>query len=363
MTKRSSNVDLFRIIATLLVVLLHVLGYGGILTDTSPHEVKHWAARFFEALSYCAVDCFALISGYLMVNKNIKLRSIINLWFQVFFYSVLFAAVFYIFKPETRSIEDLAFSVFPVMRRTWWYVSAYFALFFVIPFLNKAVENISRQTYKKFLLLVLAAVCVLECVTRRDPFFIGLGYSPIWLIIVYLFGAYIRKYNLAQKISAGKSRLGFFAAITATFISEIVLYFLTERVLGQPKGYDMLLSYTSITVFLSAVFLFLFCLNVKINSLTSKIIGIFSPAALGVYLIHVHPYVFNNILSGSCAELANKPLVIMLVGVFLVTLGVFVACSIVDLLRIQLFKLIKVKVWSEKIENKLSSMYLRIFEK
>ncbi len=363
MTKRSSNVDLFRTLAAVLVVLLHVLGYGGILTNTTPHEVKHWAARFFESLSYCAVDCFALISGYLMVNKSIKLRSIINLWFQVLFYSVLFAVAFYVFVPETRNIEELVFSVFPVMRRTWWYVSAYFALFFVIPFLNKAVENISRHTYKKFLLLVLLVVCILECVTRRDPFVIGLGYSPIWLIIVYLFGAYIRKYNLAQKISAGKSILGFFAAITVTFISEIVLYFLTERILGQPRGYDMLLSYTSITVFLSAVFLFLFCLNVKINSVASKIIKIFSPAALGVYLIHVHPNVFYNILSGSCANLANKPLVIMLVGVFLVTLGIFVVCSIVDLLRIQLFKLIKVNLWSEKIENKMGSIYLRIFEK
>ena len=146
MTQRSSNVDLFRIIAAVLVVLLHVLGQGGILENTSPSGAKHWAAWFFEISAYCAVNCFALISGYLMVGKSIKLRNIVKLWFQVLFYSLLITVLFFAFVPESRSIKSLVFSVLPVLSKQWWYVSAYFALFFLIPFLNKAIENISQQT-------------------------------------------------------------------------------------------------------------------------------------------------------------------------------------------------------------------------
>ena len=78
MMKRNVNVDLFRIIATILVVLLHVLGQGGILQNSSQNSAVHWVAWFLEIFAYCAVNCFALISGYIMVNKSIKLKNIIK---------------------------------------------------------------------------------------------------------------------------------------------------------------------------------------------------------------------------------------------------------------------------------------------
>ena len=302
-----------------------------------------------------------------MVGKSIKLRNIVKLWFQVLFYSLLITFLFFAFVPESRSVKNLVFSVLPVLSKQWWYVSAYFALFFLIPILNKAIENISQQTHKKFLIVALIGVCcfgpVLYKVFYIDTFTLDNGYSAIWLIIVYLFGAYIKKYNLREKITASGSVLGFFAMIILTFAFRIIVYFATERIFGQARYYDILVSYVSVTILLSAVFLFLFCLNVKIGAAAEKVIAFLSPAALGVYLIHVHPLVFEGILKNAFVGFAEKSLVLMLACALLATLAIFVICTAIELLRIQLFKLIKVKVWSEKIENKLSSMYLRIFEK
>ena len=115
MEKRNFNIDLFRILAAFLVTVLHVLGQGGILKSTSPTEINYWIAWLLEICAYCAVNCFALISGYVMVNKTIKAKNILGLWFQVLFYSLLFTFLFFIFLPESRSGENLVFAVMPIL--------------------------------------------------------------------------------------------------------------------------------------------------------------------------------------------------------------------------------------------------------
>ena len=159
MEKRDCNVDLFRVLATIFVVILHVLGQGGILKETSPDAVNYWIAWFLEILAYCAVDCFAIITGYVMVNKMVKIKNILGLWLQVFFYSIVFTALFFIFMPETKTSNNLLVAFFPIVGKQWWYMSSYFALFFFIPILNASINNISQKTLKIFLVTVLIGIC------------------------------------------------------------------------------------------------------------------------------------------------------------------------------------------------------------
>ena len=362
MEKRNYNVDLFRIIAAFLVTVLHVLGKGGVLKSTSPTEINYWIAWFLEICAYCAVNCFALISGYLMVNKTVKVKNIIGLWFQVLFYSLLFTSLFFAFLPESRSIKNLVVAVMPILGKQWWYVSSYFALCFFIPFLNKTINNISQQTYKKILLLILFVICCIDCVLPIDAFTLNNGYSAIWLMIVYLFGAYIRKYNICEKITAFKCIVGFFAMIVLTFVSKITIRFLTKSIFGKAKFEGTFISYISITILLSAIFLLLFCLKIKINNTAIKLISFVSPAALGVYLIHVHPLVFNYLINNAFVSFATKSPIVMIICVILASLAIFALCTIIELLRIEIFKLIKVSKLSESIARKINDFYLKVFE-
>ncbi len=361
MEKRNYNVDLFRIIAAFLVIILHVLGQGGILKGTSPGGINYWIAWFLEICAYCAVNCFALISGYVMVNKTIKAKNILGLWFQVLFYSLLFTFLFFIFLPESRSVENLVVAVMPILGKQWWYISSYFALCFFIPFLNKAINNISQQTYKKVLLLILVVICCIDCVLPIDAFCLAGGYSAIWLMIVYLFGAYIRKYDICEKITSFKCIVGFFVMIILTFVSKITIWFLTKSVFGQANFDNILISYISITILLSAIFLFLFCLKIKINNYVSKFICLVSPAALGVYLIHVHPLVYNFLIKDAFVSFTTKSPIFMILCVIAASLAIFVLCTIIELLRIQIFKLIKVGKLSEFIARKINDFYLKVF--
>ncbi len=362
MTKRDYNVDLFRILATIFVIILHVLGQGGILYEANPDGTTYWAAWFIEILAYCAVDCFALISGYVMVNRTIKLKSIIVLWFQVLFYSLLFNSLFFALIPETRTIKNLVITFLPIVGKQWWYISCYFALFFFIPILNSAIEHIPQKTLEKFLIVILIGVGVIDCVIPIDAFVVDRGYSTIWLIVLYLFGAYIKKYDLKQKITASKSILGFFAMIILTFLSKIIIYFGTKNILGQVKYDNTFISYISITIVLAAVFMFLFCLNIKISNFSKKVISFFYPATLGVYLIHVQPLIFRYIMKDAFISFADKSLIVMIVGVITVALAIFLLCSVIDLIRIQFFKLLRVDRLCVFIDNKITGLYLKVFK-
>lgn len=362
MEKRNYNVDLFRIIAAFLVTVLHVLGKGGILESTSPTETNYWIAWFLEICAYCAVNCFALISGYVMVNKTVKVKNILGLWFQVLFYSLLFTSLFFVFLPESRSIKNMIVAVIPILGKQWWYVSSYFALCFFIPFLNKTINNISQQTNKKVLLLILFVICCIDCVLPIDAFTLNDGYSAIWLVIVYLFGAYIRKYDICEKTTSFKCIIGFFAMIVLTFVSKITIWFFTKSVFGQAKFENTFISYISITILLSAIFLFLFCLKIKINNLASKVIYFVSPAALGVYLIHAHPLIFEFLIKDAFVSFATKTPIVMILCIIVASVAIFVLCAIIELLRIQIFKSIKVSQLSEFMAQKINDFYLKVFE-
>ena len=61
--QRNYGIDLLRIVSMIMIVTLHVCGQGGLLSiNTSFH--KKFAIDFFETSSFCAVNCYGMISGY-----------------------------------------------------------------------------------------------------------------------------------------------------------------------------------------------------------------------------------------------------------------------------------------------------------
>ena len=198
---------------------------------------------------------------------------------------------------------------------------------------------------------------MIDCVIPLDAFGINDGYSAIWLMIVYLFGAYIRKYGVLEKITALHSLLGFFAMAIATFASKFALNYI-----GITEYEDTFTTYHSITILLSAIFLFFFCMKIKLSGAVSKVILFLSPVTLSVYLIHVHPLIFYNVIKSAFASFASKSPVVMVLCVIAATLAIFVICAAIDLIRIQFFKLIRVNKLCEFTDKKIRLLYGKVFK-
>ena len=65
------GIELLRIILMFMVVILHVLGAGGILSNADPMSGQYFAGWALETVCYGAVDTFALVSGYVMWREGI----------------------------------------------------------------------------------------------------------------------------------------------------------------------------------------------------------------------------------------------------------------------------------------------------
>ena len=89
---RNYGIDILRIISMFYVVMLHCLGHGGIIYNATVNSIQYKTSWLMEIICYCAVDIFALISGYVAYSNSYKKTNYANyviLWLEIVFYGIL----------------------------------------------------------------------------------------------------------------------------------------------------------------------------------------------------------------------------------------------------------------------------------
>lgn len=134
MRDRNVGIDKLRLVSMYMIVSLHVLWVGGVLNSTVEGTCDFYLLYFIQAALYCCVNCFGLISGYVFVDHDIKLMSILKLWGQVLVYSISISAFIFVISGK-YTYSELIKTVFPFLSASYWYFNAYVGLFLVMPLL------------------------------------------------------------------------------------------------------------------------------------------------------------------------------------------------------------------------------------
>ena len=352
---RNYGVDFLRIISMFMVVLLHVLKQGGILDSLEPFSLKYEFTWFIEIASLCAVNCYALTSGYVGVYAKHKYSNLALLWLRVFYYSVIITLCFFFIFPETVGKKAVVSSLFPVMTNQYWYFSTYFFLFLLMPVLNLALTNLDKKALKYILLSVVLLGSVLLPVFQMvfvDPFKLGNGYSVLWLMVLYLIGGYIRKYGMLTKLKSISLFLLYILSISLTWCSKLIIQIVTKSVFGEIKYDQMWVSYISITIVIAAICLFLVFERINVNLAGMKLISLFAPMAFSVFLIHTHPLVFE-FMKNRFIWVADLPLAFMFLSIIAIAICVYFMCSLLDIIREWLFRILSLKNRLDTLERLL----------
>ncbi len=82
-----------------------------------------------------------------------------------------------------------------------------------------------------------------------------------------------------------------------------------------------------------------------------------SPAALGVYIIHVHPLVWNYVPRDCLTFAAAYPVWRMLLWVVALAFGIYLICSLIDVVRIRLFQAVGVPVLCRKLDGWIAGIH------
>ena len=357
MKKRNTGINLFKLFSMFMIALLHVLGMGGI-TGAAAGTSSYYPVYLMQNAAFCAVNCYALVSGYLMLGKKIKPSRITELWFEVFFYSVSISAIMMIIYRDLFSARNIVYAVTPIISNQYWYMTSYFMMYLFVPMMNKFADAANKKVFTATIVVILVLTTG-SLMIKQDGFRLNDGYSPIWLMIMYLVGAYMKKFNVGAKMKKWLALLLYVISSLCSFILCVFSKKLLKIMLGNDISY---LSYTSPFVVLSAIFLFIFFSKLKFGKKTEKLINYITPAALGVYLIHTHPLVFNKLMKDIAMPLVNHGTAAMIFGSVAMALAVFIICIVIDLLRIQLFRLIRINALCKKLDGVFNSKKMKTIE-
>lgn len=305
--KRQLNYELLRIIAMLMIVSLHYLSKGGLLGDPARADMTAagYTAWFVEAFFLVAVNVYVLISGYFGVDargsmtngKNFTFREVLRkplkIWKQVFFYSVLFGCTALVTGVQEFDVYRLFSYCFPIVTEHYWFAASYVILCLMMPFLNAGIAYMNQRELKYllagFLLLLSVSKTVIPMQLPWDKY----GYDSLWFVVLYLTGAYLRRYEVTWIRTAWRAAALYAGSMLTVFAS----FFLIRQVFLKRGRLEDLINYGYTYNFLfcytGAVGLFLLFKEYRNHSFAAlerfrKPIELFSGATFGVYLIHEH---------------------------------------------------------------------------
>lgn len=357
--ERNYGIDLLRIVAMFFVLLLHSLGQGGILKNIAVNSVQYKACWFIEIFAYCAVDIFALISGYVSYNKEekkTKYSNYLNIWLQVVFYGLLVTGLFKFIKPEFVKNEDFYKVLLPVTNGLYWYFTAYTGLFAIMPFLNKGIAKCNEKTLKKLFVVIILVFSFWDIIGNR--FVLLNGYSFIWIALLYIIGAIIRKCEIGKNMKIYHALVGIVLFSVIAYLYKI--YGIEKNILNIKIDRNLLVSYTSPMVLGSAILYIIAFSKMKFNETLKKVIGFFAPATFSIYILNNHAMIWNHVMKNLFVKLANQSVGKIFIFVFGFSLIFVIGAMLIDKIRIYLFKICRIRKITCKVEEILNKIITKI---
>ena len=295
-SKRNYGIDLLRILSMINIINLHFNSCSNLLL-LKPNSFKFEGVWLSEIFSYCAVNCFGLISG-IVGYRNYNFSNLIYLWTLLFFYSVIFSTYLYVKNIITK--KDLILSFFPVLNIMQWYFNAYFSMYLFLPFINEGIKNLNRKIYRNivfFFILFFSFYYIIATIFSKNNYnFLNNGYSSLWLIILYIIGGYLGKYLSQSKNYFRYNFIYFLIYIISSFFTSEIKFKLVRM---KNKYSEILINYISPTILLQAISLVIFFSSLDIkNKILKKIITFFTPLTFGILPIHWFFFKQINIMTG-----------------------------------------------------------------
>jgi hypothetical protein len=272
------------------------------------------------------VTCFMLISGYYGIRFN--LEKLIKLDMMIIFYSVIKTVIRVALAEEVGAMDILS-TIFPILSGQYWYMTAYFVIVFLSSWLNRIPEKLSRQDFRRLLLLLIFFLDIVPTVLHFD--IIGKeGKNPIYMILIYLIGRYIRKHCDREYINGRVAKL-LLLNLALTMLLELAAFTFTGR-------YSMFYRDCSIFTLASSILLFtlfrgMYFENRAVNRIASCVLAVY------VFSTGFQKLVY---LALPLEDYAFSPLLFPLVAVF--TVCVVTGCMVCDMIRQSVFKNVEAKL-------------------
>ncbi len=335
-SRRQSNFELLRILAILFIISFHYVYKGGFNYDSL--SVNKMIINVFTMVGEVGVNLFVLITGYFLIqSKNgIKISKVVLLILEIIFYNLINLLIVSHFDISIF-INNLTYiDFFPFIYNRYWFATAYILLYIFSPYINKLIQSLSLKENIKFIMILLIIYCFI-------PTFFGMKINDtetllyynrfIWLIVIYISGAFIQIYK--NEIKWFNKKFKFYALISVAYFLFIILIMLF---IEMNIGFFMNLGIKSATYFWRPntiitymwsllIFLAFSQLNFH-NSFVNKI----ASTTFGIYLLHdgiANPILWKIVFKNATHTYSRY----LLIHILLATFIIMILGIIIDLIR------------------------------
>lgn len=313
---RNSSVELFRIIATFLVLIVHFNGwFVDMPSSFEGFTVINISQAFIEALSCTCVNCFLVITGW--YGLKFKWKHVWTIWSILVFIYVPCYLVTAIYHHEI-SFVSLMMNIIAIGKESY-YVQCYLMLLVLSPVLNSFISKYGGRILPYTLALWLIEF-LFDWILKNQCLAFGHGYMLTHFILMYLLGQTAQLYQ--QEVSR------YLTTERCLFVYILGSLLLTAMYFVIPK--DTTFAYSNpLNVIMSFALFFIF----ERRNFTNKTINWISSSTLAVYILHCTPPIINVLLKWDNYAFVNYSYPHYLLCMLITIIAVFSICVTYDKIR------------------------------
>jgi hypothetical protein len=288
----------------------------------------------FRAFCVCAVNVFILISGYFGIR--LTGNKVMYLIFQILFYSVLSATVYYFLVDHKITTIIKGFMIFSHSR--YWFMKDYLLLMFFAPLLNNFFRDYSNRETGGFILVLLFVSC-----------YLGFGFGDNTNVNGYTFFQFIMMYCIGRFIRINKVELSWSKSVSLyialSLIAGFAMYFLYLH--GYEKAAWKIGNYHDPLIICSAISLFLVFLSINfsnswINKCSASALSIYLVQSSGVVEHFLYPFIKDIYVGNNSIHFFGGGKI--LIPIIIISLVIASISILIDQLPQRIYKMLSNKV-------------------
>ena len=299
--ERKIHLDLLRIIASFVVIMIHSCVYDQAL-QWSNRDSSLLISNFYGIISRWAVPCFIMISGMMFLNNNKEIpikklytKYVLRMAVSYLFWSLVYT-LFNCYFEAGASLKEKAVYIFNYLfcgELHMWYVLMIIGLYAASPVIKYVVNNAPKNLIHYWIAAMFVFASLIPFVSALNIFYISsvidflnkyieaqflCGYT-----LYFVLGFYFSKYELSKKTKKVIYILGACGFAYCVLILIVLKYFINLQMGALSYMYPNI-------IFMSCAVLLFFMDHVSkidFKERTRKFIFEFSKLTYGIFLVHV----------------------------------------------------------------------------
>lgn len=309
--KRDYSFDLIRIIAMMLIIIMHSpisgIGTPGIILST------------ISFLTAPGIGLFFMISGALLLGNNLPQTDFLRHRFKKIVYPTLFWTIVYIIveyfnKPISFSgLIKIIFSI-PFEKQghgVLWFMYTLAGLYLLTPILSRWLKNASKKDLEFYLVLwaITLLFPYLKLILKINTDVSGILYYFAGYSGYFLLGYYLKQYVLPQGISKSK-----IIVCVCSIIVCILIVFAAKKI-NQDITIAEYFWYLTLPMAIMSLSYFILLSKIKVHTKYQSLIVKLSSLSFGVYFCHIlvmRFFKWNIVFIQSSIPIAHIPVISIL---------------------------------------------------